>query len=191
MLLDEILPEHHFHEVHGTLVDAKPREALMGAKEATPGEMPLVRLLFGLRSLPAIFSGRGGLPSEGRLPLWDQMLAFGFVLLGEDPGREFVAGAIGQMWRPGGGHVPTIHGSRGFAAFEEPGYARAVMNFSVEAEGDLTRLRTETRVHCTDADAQRKFGRYWWAIQPGSALIRRSWLRAAKHRAERAARSAA
>ena len=68
MLLDEILPERQFQEVHATPVDAKPREALMAAKETTPGEMPLVRLLFGLRSLPAIFSRRDNLPSEGRRP---------------------------------------------------------------------------------------------------------------------------
>ncbi len=191
ILLDVILPEYQFGEVHETLVCARPSETLRAAKEAAPDEMPLVRLLFGVRSLPAIFSRRGGLPSEGRLPLWDQMLDFGFVFLGEDPSREIAAGAIGQMWKPGGGTSPSVHGAREFAAFGEPGYARVAMNFSVEAEGDLTRLRTETRVHCTDAGAQRNFGLYWRMIQPGSAVIRRSWLHAAKRRAESAAGGAA
>ncbi|MGI8911016.1 MAG: hypothetical protein ACR2JR_10775 [Rubrobacteraceae bacterium] len=191
VLLDEIMPEYEFGEVHRTLVSAQPADALKAAKDATPGEMPMVRLLFGVRSLPAVFSRRGGLPSDRLLPLWDQMLDSGFVFLGEDPGREMVAGVIGQMWKLGGGLVPSVSGAREFAAFERPGYARAAMNFSVETEGSLTRLRTETRVHCTGLDSRRKFGRYWRVIRPGSAAIRRNWLHAAKRRAERAAGSAA
>jgi len=187
MLLDDVLPEYGFCEVHGTLVSVRPADAMKAAKEATPGEMPLVRLLFGLRSLPAVFSRRGGLPSERLLPLWDQMLDADFVFLGEDPGREIVAGVIGRMWKLGGGLVLSVQDAREFSAFERPGYARAAMNFSIETEGSLTRLRTETRVHCPDAAARRKFGRYWRIIRPGSAAIRRSWLHAARRRAERAA----
>jgi hypothetical protein len=40
-------------------------------------------------------------------------------------------------------------------------------------------------VHATDDSARRKFARYWRVIYPGSALIRRMWLRAIKLRAER------
>jgi hypothetical protein len=50
-----------------------------------------------------------------------------------------------------------------------------------------TELRTETRVLATDAASRRRFGRYWRVIRPGSALIRRTWLGAAKRRTERAA----
>jgi hypothetical protein len=38
-----------------------------------------------------------------------------------------------------------------------------------------------------DAAARRKFGAYWLVICPGSALIRRMWLRAIERRAERPA----
>jgi hypothetical protein len=54
------------------------------------------------------------------------------------------------------------------------------MNFSVEAASGAARLATETRVETTDPDSRRRFERYWRVIQPGSAAIRRSWLRAAK-----------
>jgi len=39
-----------------------------------------------------------------------------------------------------------------------------------------TRLLTETRVHCVDAGARRRFTPYWWLIRPVSGLIRRRLL---------------
>ena len=61
---------------------------------------------------------------------------------------------------------------------------KAAMNFSVEAHSDLAELRTETRVVTTDPASRRRFGRYWRIIYPGSAAIRRNWLRSAKRRTE-------
>src|SRR2546422_11129974 len=66
-----------------------------------------------------------------------------------------------------------------------PGYAKAVMNFRIEDAGrGCCVVRTETRVHATDARTRRRFAAYWWVIYPGSALIRRMWLRAIRRRAE-------
>jgi hypothetical protein len=53
-----------------------------------------------------------------------------------------------------------------------------------EARAGGAELRTETRVLATDAASRQRFGRYWRLIRPGSALIRRTWLGAAKRRAE-------
>jgi hypothetical protein len=59
------------------------------------------------------------------------------------------------------------------------------MNFEILPESPTaSRLRTETRIQATDARAKRRFGLYWTFIQPGSALIRRVWLRAVRKRAE-------
>jgi hypothetical protein len=44
--------------------------------------------------------------------------------------------------------------------------------------------RSETRVHTTDAAAERRFAAYWRLIYPGSAFIRRMWLEAIRQRAE-------
>jgi hypothetical protein len=60
------------------------------------------------------------------------------------------------------------------------------MNFSARPLESGSELRTETRVVATDAASRRRFGRYRRLIQPGSALVRRGWLAAAKRRAERA-----
>jgi len=59
------------------------------------------------------------------------------------------------------------------------------MNFLVEPDGrGGSLLSTETRVFATDAVARRRFAVYWRVIYPGSALIRRMWLRAIRLRAE-------
>ncbi|HEU4746901.1 MAG TPA: hypothetical protein VFS56_00260 [Gemmatimonadaceae bacterium] len=58
------------------------------------------------------------------------------------------------------------------------------MNFVVlpnESGGSV--VSTETRVFGSSPEAQRAFARYWRVIYPGSALIRRMWLRAIKRRA--------
>ena len=183
MLLSEIMPEYEFGEIHSIRLSASPEAALTACKEVTPGEMPLVRLLFTLRSLPAWLTGRQGLPTEKTPSLFEQMLAFGFVPLGDNPNRELVVGMIGQIFKVCG-EMPIIRDAREFVAFEEPGYAKAAMNFHIEFADRGTLLSTETLVMTTDSSSSRQFERYWRVIYPGSAEIRRSWLRAAKRRAE-------
>jgi hypothetical protein len=70
--------------------------------------------------------------------------------------------------------------------FAVPGFAKAVMNFRADPAAGGAVLTTETRVLATDEGSRRVFGFYWRVIRPGSGLIRRSWLRAAAHRAEAA-----
>ncbi len=183
MLLDELLSEYEFYERHWILVHAPPGRVLEAVKRATLAEMPLVRLLFAVRSLPARVRGKQGLPVGETEPLYEQMLASGFYLLAEEPNREVVVGVVGQMFKLRG-DAPYIRGTREFVAFGAPGYAKAAMNFSVVPVDGHTELTTETRVLTTDPGARRQFGRYWRVIQPGSAAIRRSWLKAAKRRAE-------
>jgi hypothetical protein len=65
-----------------------------------------------------------------------------------------------------------------------PGFALAAMNFVVTPEGPNTSwVSTETRVFATSPDARRRFAAYWRVIYPGSAIIRRMWLRAIRRRA--------
>lgn len=188
MLLDDLMPEYEFREVHSIRVAAPPENVLEAARRATPGEMPLALLLFAVRFLPARFAGGRGLLAGKDESLYEHMLGSGFVRLGEEPGREVVAGVVGQMWKVRGGSAPAVRDTRGFVAFGDPGYAKGAMNFSVEPrDGGGTELRTETRVATTDPASRRAFGRYWRLIRLGSGAIRRSWLGAAKRRAERGA----
>ncbi len=119
------------------------------------------------------------------------MLASGFVRLGEEPGRELVIGAVGQFWKADGGRAVRVKTAHDFLAFDDPAFARAAMNFTV-APGHVlgtVRLRTETRIVISEPLARRRFALYWRAIFPGSALIRRMWLRAIRMRAERSGRA--
>jgi hypothetical protein len=181
--LDEALPEYEFVERHHTLVAASPERALAAAQDATPAEMPLVRTLFTVRSLPARLTRGGALPADPARSLAAQMVAFGFVLLAKTE-REVVFGYVGQPWRLTGGSMPRLATAREWLDFAEPGYVKAAMSFSVLPMESGTRLATETRIHATDPASRRRFARYWRVIRPGSGLIRRSWLHAAKGRAE-------
>ena len=60
------------------------------------------------------------------------------------------------------------------------------MSFSVVPDGlNASVVSTETRVFANSAGARRRFALYWRLIYPGSAIIRRMWLRAIERRALR------
>jgi hypothetical protein len=177
------MPEWDVREFHETSVAAPPAAAFAAARAVTAPEVRLFLPLMALRLLPAAFSRRR--PAvDLRAPLIDLFVRNGFVLLDEVPGRELVLGAAGRFWLPGGGEPPEhLRTAADFAAFDEPGYAKGIVNILVEAAGERSRVSTETRVACTDAEALKWFRRYWRVIYPGSALIRRSWLGAIRSRA--------
>ena len=181
--LDELLPDYDFGERHFRRVGVAPATALAAVASATPGEMPLLRFLFALRSGPALLTRGRGLPADRARPLAEQMVEFGFVPLA-DADDEFVLGFVGQPWKLSGGTMPHLSSADEWIAFAEPGYVKAVMNFRAEAVGGASTLETETRIAATDVRSRRRFGRYWVVIRPWSGLIRRSWLNAAKRRAE-------
>jgi hypothetical protein len=159
VLLDELMPRYEFDGVHRVRVSTPPDRALEALRRETPGEMPLVRLLFAARSLPTRLAGKRGLPADSAVALYEQ-LARMLVPLAEDPGREVVVGGIGQMWKLAGGDSPAFRDASGFVAFEEPGYAKVATNFSALPLGDSTELRTETRVLTTDPGLAAGF----WAL---------------------------
>jgi hypothetical protein len=74
-----------------------------------------------------------------------------------------------------------------FKASHPAPFIKIVMNFRIE-DVDATHclLTTETRVYAVGTQPLRGFASYWRMIYPGSALIRREWLRAIKLRAEAA-----
>ena len=184
--LDALLPHVDFTERHSRVIGREPRAVYDAFKALTLGELPVSGLLFAVRSLPARLAGQRGLPSRSGVPLLEQFLDLGFVLLVDVPGEELAAGVIGQMWRRNGRTV--ISGDQQeFVAFAEPGFVKAVLTlrFADQADG-TTLVETETRVAATDPTARRGFGRYWLLIRGFSGLIRRDWLRAVARRVERA-----
>lgn len=187
MQLDRFLPEYDFNEVHSIRIAAPPGRVFKAIQEVTPAEMPLVGVLFGLRALPARLIGRSGLALGNARPILHQALSGGFVLLAEDLNREIVVGTIGQFWSLRGGPSPVIKSAEEFVTFNQAGYAKATMNFLLETSPGSVQVRTETRILALDAASRRKFARYWRLVYPGSAVIRRMWLRAIQRRVERSA----
>lgn len=154
-------------------------------KSVTADEISFFRVLTWIRRL-----GRPGpesiLNAPERLPVLEVATRTSFLLLAEEPGREIVVGTV--VLAPPGTPFSGERTPERFRALEAPGFAKATMNFLVEDRGgDTCVLTTETRVHATDDSSRRRFAAYWRVIYPGSALIRRMWLRAIRLRAEASA----
>jgi hypothetical protein len=183
-LLDKALPEYDFRERHGCYVDAPPERADEAVRAVTIRDMPLARLLFALRAVPRRLRRKPSRFGAIDVPLVGLALEVVFGPLGDEPGDEVAIGMIGQPWKLAGGETRRFERLEEFTAFVEPGFVKAAMNFRFQPHGAGTLLTTETRVRATDPGSRRRFRRYWIVIRAGSGLTRRSWLRAAKHRAE-------
>jgi hypothetical protein len=157
--LDEFLPDFDAYERHERRVPAPPELAVAAALGVPAAPDTLVRTLFRLRGLPAGGSVIG------------TMRAVGFAPLVEEP-TCVVLGGAGRPWSP----RERIHpfGSAG------PGRVRVVLELSAEPAGDGSLLATETRIAAGDDRSRRAFRRYWLAVGPFSALVRRRWLAAAE-----------
>jgi hypothetical protein len=195
-LIDEFLPHYDIGEHHEAHVAAPPALAYETIRGLDLARSPVTMALLVARGLIALVQPRrarelyGPLVRRPRLTLDDVQRA-GFVLLGEQPGREIVLGVVGRFWQPGSG-IERVQ-AREFVEWSEPGFAKGVLNFKVIPAGgpeDPVRsiVSTETRVQCLGGDARRAFRRYWRIIGPFSGLIRRRVLALIKRDAERAAR---
>lgn len=177
--LDEFVPTWQFNERHSIEIDAPPARVIDAVRGVRADEIFLFRTLTwirrGGRAVPQSILNAGG---DGE-PIIDVALKGGFVMLADDAAHEIVLGTV--VITPRGSARQTTA-----ATFKSPppGCAVAAMNFVVTpAAPEKTILMTETRVYANGARERRKFARYWRMIYPGSAIIRRMWLRAARRRA--------
>jgi hypothetical protein len=164
--LDVVMPVWQFDEIHTLTVDAPPERVFEAIRAVRAGEIRFFRTLVAIR--------RGGRPGPESIlnapenkPILDVATETTFDLVVSDPPHELVL------------HTVVIPPDRGLAA----------MNFLVEPDGrGGSIVSTQTRVNAIGNDAQRRFAIYWRIIHPGSDIIRRSWLKAVKRRAEAASR---
>jgi hypothetical protein len=171
MLIDSFLPEYDFSETHDIKIRATAQDVFRALNETDLCESSIIRLLLFLRGIQP---GKTTL-HETRLP---------FEMLGENKNRELLLGLVGKFWTLTGG-LRKI-GAGKFREFNEKGLAKAVWNFSLDEAGGETRLTTETRIRCTDAESRRSFRFYWTFVQPFSGLIRMEMLKTIKRKAESA-----
>ena len=118
-----------------------------------------------------------------------EVLALGWRVLADEPGRELVMGAVTQPWEPNVLFRGLAPGE--FAAFNDPGYAKIIWTLAVEPTGrDDSIFSTETRVATTDPKSRERFRRYWSLLSPGILLIRYEILRLIRREAGRRFRAA-
>ncbi len=177
--LDEFIPVWQFNERHTIRVAASPERVFDAVRLVRANEISLFNTLTWIR--------RGGreapesiLNAGDSAPLLDVATRNGFIYLANDVPRELVVGTV----------VVAPPGQRGsltpqtFKTPLPPGFALAAMNFVVTPDGpNASIVSTETRVFANSAGSRRRFARYWRVIYPGSAIIRRMWLRAIQRRA--------
>ena len=186
MLIDRYLPQCDVSLEFETTVNAPADEVYRAIREADLRD-PVISALFALRELPQRLArrlhGQAPPPAPPKLTFGTMIQdGPGWTPLAEQPGRELVVGSVGRFWeRDYGGRAVT---AEQFLAFNEPGYAKLTIGFSVRP-GPVgeTILRYEARTLTTDETAQRRFRRYWRLIRPGVSLV----MRAALHRIRLAA----
>ncbi len=180
-LLDGFLPAYEIREQHEIEVAAPVEVTYAIARQLDLQRSGLIHAIFTGREL---LMGSEPTERERQPDFLSEVLALGWRVLAEEPGRELVLGAVTQPWEADvqfRGLAPEE-----FAAFNDPGYAKIVWTLAVEPTGQNSSIfRTETRVATTDPESRRRFRRYWSMVSPGVLLIRRETLRLVRREAER------
>jgi hypothetical protein len=179
-LLDRFLPECEVLERHQTRVAAPADVTYLAAREMSLTQSPVVRAIFRGRELLMRSSPSGERPPQS---LIDEVLSIGWGVLAQESGREIVLGAVTQPWKRDVKFraLPPDE----FTAFDEPGFAKIAWTIRAEPiRSETSRFHTETRVATTDAEARKRFRRYWTMVSPGVRLIRRESLRLVRADAE-------
>jgi len=180
-LVDRFMPKYEVREVHETKVAAPAERTYALAQELDLQRSTIVRAIFTGREL---LMGAEHSQQEHPPGFLAQVLARGWLVLAEEPGRELVVGAVTQPWKADVEFrgVPPDE----FAAFAEPGYAKIVFTLAADPlSQNRSVFRTETRVMTTDPESRARFRRYWSVFSPGILLIRYEMLRLLRQEAER------
>jgi hypothetical protein len=180
--LDRFMPTFEVRELHETRVSAPAAVTYQSALALDLMRSPLVRAIFRGRELLM-----GAAPARRREQGFvREILAVGWGVLAEEPGRAMVFGAATQPWRADVKFraIPADE----FAAFSEPGYAKIAWTFWVDPlEAGTSAFHTETRVLTTDAASRTRFRLYWAIFSAGIRLIRHEILRLVREDAARRA----
>ncbi|EPM43630.1 hypothetical protein [Pseudomonas syringae] len=170
-LIEKYMPAYEFGETHHIDVTASPERAMSVVLDQRPEEDGFFRFAIRLREFPMRLLGQR--PEANPAP-------FGldnFTLLERRGNSEVAYGLAGKLWRANYGQA-TLADAHAFQAFDTFGSVKLVVSFECRLlEAGLTRVVTETRVHCLDKHALRRFTPYWYVIRPVSGIIRRRMLK--------------
>lgn len=177
-LIQKYLPNPRHTEIHRIFVKAGQREAWETMRHLDMAQVPWVKLLFNIRTLPDRLRGK---PKEqdSRIGI-DQIAenAKGFFIAEEIPGREVVIAAVGKFWYL---NIPFADvTSEEFKDYDIPGYGKLCWSISVEPYDDGSVISLELRTTATDEISWKKLNRYYSIIGPASQLIRSTMMHLAE-----------
>jgi len=102
-LLQKTLPQYEVNEIHSVNIGAPPERVYGALLSYHISSGPILRFLFGLRSLPFLLTARGRTALQARKaePPFVEMLqrGGGFVKVAESPNEELVVGLVGKFWQ--------------------------------------------------------------------------------------------
>ena len=182
--LDAFAPVFHFRERHEIMVAAPQDVAFAAVRATTADEIALFQAFTWIRRLGRE-TPESILHAPGSEPLLDVAARTTFLRLADAP-HEVLVGTV--ILAPAGFHRGEISTPGAYRELSRRSFVLATMNFRVvPLSASSSRVTTETRVFATDRPSLRRFTPYWRAILPGSAMLRMTWLRSIKRRAEAAA----
>lgn len=135
LLIDRQLPRFEARALSTVVVDAGTEQTYRAFRALDPDQVgqsvPFMRLMGQLRELPvriAAIPRKAAPPTPGALT--GEQYRDAFLVIGEEPGVEFVIGMIGKFMSPTQMEFRRFD-PPDFAAFAEPGYGKVAVNFLV------------------------------------------------------------
>jgi hypothetical protein len=185
LIIDSVMPTFEVSISAHALVRADASTTYRAARDLDflTVHTPLVDAAMWMRGLPARLGGHKPTPPP-RLVIAQGDPLPGWLLLGEQAGRELAFGAVGRFWQANiEWRDVTVEE---FPNFAEPGWGKIAANFVVLPYGERTALLTyECRTTTTDAHSRRSFERYWRLMRPFVAHIFRATVRTIRDNAEK------
>ncbi|MGW1679667.1 hypothetical protein [Saccharopolyspora sp. NPDC002376] len=184
--IDDFAPRCDVGAVEHVVVDAPPEAVYQALRhlDLLAIHSRIADLAWWMRGLPERIKRRVPPRKPTRLTFDDLCASGEWVLLGEQPGREVVFGAVGRFWTPIV-RMEQISAAE-FAGYGRPGRGKIATAFSVRPYGRGGSLATyDVRTTLDDPITRRIFALYWRTVQPFVKAIMRATLRTAAKRAAR------
>lgn len=182
-ILDPFIPRYDIRERFERRVNAPPEIVMKTAYEFDMQSIWLIWLIVNARKL--ILGGT--YERRRKIGMVEETRKLGWGTLVEEPG-ELICGAVCQPWFGDVTFTPVA--AEKFRDYSEPDLVKIAWTLETyEIEPNVSSFAHEVRAVATDAEARRKFTRYWRWARFGIVAIRLLLLPAVRRRAEKAWRS--
>lgn len=172
-LQEKYLPNFDFSKTETYIINCSKDKIFPLIKNLEFKNSKLIYCLFKLRGIPV--------PESLTLKGLEKL---GFIKLDLTENNELILGLVGKFWTLKGSLLKMS--SEEFLKFNNCEFAKTTWNFKlIPIHSNRTKISTETRIFCPNAQNRKKFKLYWTFIQPFSSIIRKEILKNIKSDAER------